>query len=107
VREAIGADLVEQIQRSRQRQIRRTYKLSGPGQFVIVPTAQVWQTPVLVHTYDEDSGRVTGQEDKFIYTILYNSNLSIFRRLPNGQIDYSSVVSGRSSQGASTRREGE
>ena len=94
VREAIGASLVEQIQRSRQRQIRRTYRLSGPGQFVIVPTAQVWQTPVSVHTYNEDSGRVTGREDRVIYTILYNSNLSIFRRLPNGQIDYNSVVSG-------------
>ena len=87
VTKAVGTSVTKQIQRTRQ--VKTTYQFDKPGKYAIVPTCKVWKTPVKVNTFDS-SGKVTGQKNGNLYTIIYNQTGST-AKVVGGKVDPSSV----------------
>jgi len=87
VTKAVGTSVTKNIQRTRQ--VKTTYQFDKPGKYAIVPTCKVWKTPVKVNTFDS-SGKVTGQKNGNLYTIIYNQTGST-AKVVGGKVDPNSI----------------
>jgi|GEM_PF-5964366 len=79
IQESISASMTESTS------VSLSGSAKGPGRFVIIPTAKVWQTPVTMNTFDS-TGKRTGTRADFVYTVIFNNVPSVLSVAEDGNI---------------------